>query len=87
MKRTTFSIDAAMLEELHMLAAERGMSIATLIRDALEATLATRRVRPRSLGIGESGHTDTAELSGTVRPEPRSWRRFWIQARSTHRST
>lgn len=74
MTRTTFSIDASMLEELHLLAAERGVSIATLIRDALEVTLAARRVRPRSLGTGESGHADTAARSGEVRPEPRSWR-------------
>ena len=63
-----------MLRDLHVVAGERGVSIAALIREALERTLAERRIRPRSLGIGASGRTDTARLAGETRPEPRSWR-------------
>ncbi len=32
------------------------------------------RPRPASLGLGESGHADTARRAGEVRAEPRAWR-------------
>ena len=57
-----------------MLAAERGTSMAELIREALEEKVSSYRPRPRSLGLGASGTTDTAQLSGDERPRPRSWR-------------
>jgi metal-responsive CopG/Arc/MetJ family transcriptional regulator len=74
MKRTTISLPDALLERLRLIAAERRTSMAALIREAVEEKVQGHRPRPRSLGIGASGHTDTARLAGEERPEPRSWR-------------
>jgi metal-responsive CopG/Arc/MetJ family transcriptional regulator len=74
MRRTTISIDDLLLRDLHRLAEERRTSIAAIIREAVEEKLATFRPRPRSLGIGASGHSDTARRAGEERPEPRPWR-------------
>jgi plasmid stability protein len=62
------------LDRLRLMAAERGMSMADLIREALEDKIAGERPRPRSTGVGASGQTDTSERTGTERPAPRSWR-------------
>lgn len=48
--------------------------MAALVREAVEEKVDRYRPRPRSLGIGASGHRDTARRSGDQRPEPRSWR-------------
>jgi hypothetical protein len=65
-------------DELHAglrrLALERGVSVATVVREALTDTVARSRPVPRSLGIASSGTTDTARRSAMERPEPRSWR-------------
>jgi metal-responsive CopG/Arc/MetJ family transcriptional regulator len=74
MERTTISIPEALLGRLRLIAAERRTSIAALVREALEEKVKSFRPRPRSLGIGASGHTDTARRSAGERPEPRSWR-------------
>ena len=74
MKRTTISISGELLERLRLMAAERRTSMATLIREALEEKAKAFRPHPRSLGIGASGHTDTARRTGEERPEPR-WSR------------
>jgi len=74
MRRTTISIDDPLLRDLRRMAEERRTSIAAIIREAVEEKLATFRPRPRSLGIGASGHSDTARRAGEERPEPRPWR-------------
>jgi predicted DNA-binding ribbon-helix-helix protein len=74
MTRTTVSLDEETLRELRKIAAERGISIAALVREGIEQAVSNHRPRPRSLGVGASGHTDTARLSGDQRPEPRQWR-------------
>ncbi|MGQ0562066.1 MAG: ribbon-helix-helix protein, CopG family [Gemmatimonadota bacterium] len=74
MERTTISIPGRLLDRLRMIAAERRTSIAALIREALEEKVSGIRPRPRSLGIGASGHTDTARRAGDERPEPPAWR-------------
>jgi hypothetical protein len=56
------------------MAEERQTSVAAIIREAVEEKLATFRPRPRSLGIGASGHADTARRAGEERPEPRPLR-------------
>ncbi len=33
-----------------------------------------QRSRPQSLGVGASGHANTARRTAEERPEPRSWR-------------
>ena len=73
-ERTTLSIPGALLQQLKLVAAERGTSMAELVREAIEEKLAGHRPRPRSLGLGASGVADTAARSGDERPEPRSWR-------------
>jgi metal-responsive CopG/Arc/MetJ family transcriptional regulator len=74
MERTTISLPDELLERLRLIAAERRTSMASLIREAVEEKVRGYRPRPRSLGIGASGYTDTARLAGEERPEPRSWR-------------
>ncbi|MCZ7588276.1 MAG: hypothetical protein M5U27_05305 [Gaiella sp.] len=51
-----------------------GVSMATIVREAIDEKLATARPKPRSLGAGASGRRDTARRSADERPEPRSWR-------------
>lgn len=74
MERTTFSLPEELLRRLRLVAAEQETSMATLVREALEEKVAAHRPRPRSLGVGSSGHADTARRTGNERPEPRSWR-------------
>ena len=74
MIRTTISIPEELLQRLRLMAAERRTSIASLVREALEAKARSYCPRPRSLGIGASGHTDTARRTAEERVEPRSWR-------------
>lgn len=74
MLRTTISLSDELLQRLRVMAAERRTSIAALVREALEEKAKSYRPRPRSLGIGASGHSDTARLAGEQRAEPRSWR-------------
>jgi hypothetical protein len=74
MERTTISLPEEVLRRLRLLAAERRTSMAALIREAIEEKSASYRPKPRSLGIGDSGHTDTARRSADERPVPRSWR-------------
>ncbi|MBI4299436.1 MAG: ribbon-helix-helix protein, CopG family, partial [Chloroflexi bacterium] len=74
MERTTISMPDELLQRLRMIAAERRTSMAALVREALEEKAKSYRPRPRSWGVGASGHTDTASQAGDMRPEPRSWR-------------
>lgn len=73
-ERTTLSIPGPLLERLRVAAAERRVSMAELVRDALEQKLASHRPKPRCLGIGASGDHDTARRTADERPEPRAWR-------------
>jgi plasmid stability protein len=74
MARTTISLPDDLLRRMRITAAQEGTSMASLVREAVEEKLEGYRPRPRSLGIGESGRTDTARRAGEERPEPRSWR-------------
>jgi hypothetical protein len=74
MRRTTIVAPEELLERLRLMAVERRTSMATLIREALEEKVKSQRPRPRSLGIGDSGHTDTARRTTEERPVPRTWR-------------
>jgi hypothetical protein len=74
MERTTISIPEPLLRRLRVVAAERGTSMAELIREAVEEKVAAHRPRPRCLGIGASGQHGTAREAADERPEPRSWR-------------
>jgi metal-responsive CopG/Arc/MetJ family transcriptional regulator len=74
MRRTTISLPKELLKRLRLVAAQRGTSMAALVREALEEKAASERPRPRSLGVGASAHRDTARRSAEQRPEPRAWR-------------
>jgi metal-responsive CopG/Arc/MetJ family transcriptional regulator len=74
MERTTISLPPELRERLRRMAAELGVSMAELIREAVEEKAETHRPRPRSLGAGASGHSNTARRSAEERPQPRSWR-------------
>jgi hypothetical protein len=74
MDRTTLTIPADLRARLRRVAADRGVSMATIVREAIDEKLAASRPRPRSLGVGSSGLSDTARRSTDERPEPRPWR-------------
>jgi metal-responsive CopG/Arc/MetJ family transcriptional regulator len=74
MHRTTIVTPEHLIKRLRQMAADRGTSMAELIREALEEKVGSNRPRPRSLGMGASGHADTAQRAGEERPQPRSWR-------------
>jgi len=74
MTRTTITIPDGLLDRLRKLAAQRRTSIARVVREALEEKVTRYRPRPRSLGIGASGRSDTARRTADDRPEPRDWR-------------
>jgi hypothetical protein len=74
MRRTTIVTPEHLLKRLRQMAAERGTSMAEIIREALQEKVRNSQPRPRSLGLGASGHRDTAQSAGEERPKPRSWR-------------
>lgn len=74
MTRTTITIDDDTRKRLRRIAAERGVSMATIIREAIDEKADRLAPRPRSLGIGASGTSDTARRTAQERPEPRPWR-------------
>ena len=74
MNRTTLMLPDEVRDRLRRLAADRGVSMATLVREAIDEKMERMRPTPRSLGVGASGATDTARRTGDERPEPREWR-------------
>ncbi len=74
MDRTTITLDEETRRRLRRIAAERGISMAALVREAIEVAVERHAPKPRSLGAGASGHGDTARRTGDERPEPRPWR-------------
>ena len=74
MKRTTIVLPEELRKRVRRLAAERGVSMAAIIRDAIEQKMREARPKPKSLGVAASGESDASELSIGMRPEPRSWR-------------
>jgi predicted transcriptional regulator len=74
MDRTTISLDVETRTRLRRIAADRGVSMAAIIREAIDETIERHAPRPRSLGAGASGTSDTARRTVDERPEPRAWR-------------
>jgi hypothetical protein len=75
MTRTTFTIPDDLLTRLKVLAAQRDVSMATIIREALEEKVAEETPALRILGLFDSGYTDTSQLASDWHIyEPRSWR-------------
>jgi predicted transcriptional regulator len=74
MGRTTIVAPDDLLERLRKFAAERGTSMAMLVREALEEKVQSHRLKPRSLGIGDSGQTDIARRTAEEPIVPEPWR-------------
>ena len=74
MDRTTITLDPETRRRLRRIAAERGLSMAAVIREAIDAAIEQHAPKPGSLGVGASGVTDTARRTGGEPPEPRPWR-------------
>jgi hypothetical protein len=66
--------DDQVLDRLRAIAREEGVSLAEVIREALERRANEFRPRPRSLGIFASGHSMTASQEATEPAPPRTWR-------------
>lgn len=71
MERITLMLPDETRDRLRRIAAERGVSMAAIIREAIDEKVALTRPRPRSIGIGASGRTDTAHIVADHRPAPR----------------
>lgn len=74
MTRTTITISEETLDRFRKAAAERRVSMATLIREALDEQAGKLRPKPRSLGIFASGRKDSVKDLGRELGEPRTWR-------------
>jgi len=74
MQRTTIMVPDELCRRLKAMASEQGTSMASVIRAAVEEKVLSYRPKPRSLGIGSSGHIDTAAKAGEERAVPRRWR-------------
>jgi len=74
MRRTTIAVPDELIERLRREAAERGVSLAALIREALEEKAQAYRPKPHSLGIGDSGRTDIARRTADEPSVPPPWR-------------
>lgn len=80
MTRTTVTIDDKKLDELRSLAAERGVSVSRLVREAIDEKLSKRpspkgrRNRLNALGMGYSKEGPTARELGHADPEIPPWR-------------
>jgi hypothetical protein len=72
--RTTFTWDEETRRRFHGIATERGISMAALIRSAIDEAIERPVPTPRSPGIGASGTPDTGRITVEVRPEPRAGR-------------
>jgi len=73
-QRTTIVAPEDLLRRLRVVAAERGTSMAELIREALEEKVAQHRPKPKSMGIGDSGRTDISRRAGEEGFVPMPWR-------------
>jgi predicted transcriptional regulator len=74
MRRTTIVAPDDLIERLRQEATERKVSLATIIREALEEKVQRFRRKPRSLGIGDSGRTDIGRRTADEPVLPESWR-------------
>ena len=75
MRRLMIQADEALLERARRRAAERGVSIAQLVREALERELGPDlQPAPHSLAGFSSGRGDLSRRAGDDEYEPPPWR-------------
>jgi plasmid stability protein len=73
MERTTISLPDGLIRKLRIIAAERRVSMASIIREALEEKTARNRPKPK-MGIFDSGRTDISQIASEGPVPPVSWR-------------
>jgi hypothetical protein len=73
-QRTTVVFPEDLLKKLRRMADDRGISFAALVREAAEEKVKSYRPKPRSLGMGDSGRTDTSRRIGEEPAIPEPWR-------------
>jgi predicted transcriptional regulator len=74
MERTTVMLPHDLRRRLKQIAAERDVSMATVIREALEEKADKARPKPRSFGIADSGRSDISQRIGDEPVPPLTWR-------------
>jgi hypothetical protein len=79
MRRLMIQADPELLERARRRAAERGVSVAQVVRDAMEHELVDameEQIPPplTCIGIGRSGRSDLSRLASEDIYEPDSWR-------------
>ena len=72
--RTTVVIPEELRERVRRVASERGVSMATVIRKALEAEVNHHRPPLRIFGIAESARGDLSRRSAEEPAVPEPWR-------------
>ena len=71
MQRTTIMAEAETLDKLRALAHARGVSLAEVVREALEQKARDYQPRPTCLGVGSSERGDVSARAGVGRSPPR----------------
>ncbi len=76
MERMIFQADTDLLDRVRHRARQRGVSVAHVVRDALERELGEegKRPRPRSIGTGRSGIAGGISRRVDELYEPETWR-------------
>ncbi|TMB98864.1 MAG: ribbon-helix-helix protein, CopG family [Chloroflexi bacterium] len=72
-QRTTIVLPEDLLDRLRRIAAERGVSLATVMREAAEEKVSGHRPKAKSFGLGASGKNDTGR-KGSDLYQPDTWR-------------
>jgi glutamate-1-semialdehyde aminotransferase len=72
--RTVVTVPTRSLARLKRIAAERHVSLAALIREAIEEKIEDCQPEPTFIGIADSGTGDLSRRSAEEIPEPPSWR-------------
>ena len=72
MKRIIFSLPEDLFLALQRVASEEHRSVAAVLRDAAQEKVASRRPKPKSIGVGYSEQRDIARRIGDEEfvPEP-----------------
>jgi hypothetical protein len=77
MQRLMIQAEPELIEQAKRKAAERGVSVAQVVREAMQHELEPdeERIPPplTCIGIGRSGRSDLSELASEDIYEPRSW--------------
>ncbi len=74
MRRTSIMADEDVLQRLRDLAHDRGVSLAEVIREALEQKAGEFRPRPKCLGMFSSGDPHGSSIADEGQIPPVSWR-------------